>query len=225
MNHKPANNAKYNNSDYVGQKFGKLTVLEIIHQKGKWMWLCECECGNRKLMRSDYVSSGHSTTCGCGKTTKGAYKHGEISTRLYMIWGRMNERCNPNAADQERYKRYSGRGISVCNEWKSYENFAKWARENGYRDDLSIERIDNDGDYCPENCTWVTKKEQARNRTTTMTVHYLGRDMSLAEACEIAGMSYKLVWYRISQAGWTFEKAISTPVKGKNGKSDKYCKT
>ena len=139
----------------------------------------------------------------------GVKTHGESHTRLHDIWCGMNNRCDPNHAHA---KCYGKRGIQICDEWKSYESFAKWARNNGFRDDLTIERIDVNGDYCPENCTWIPIGKQARNRRTTHWVVYNGEKMSLAEACERAGLPYKQVFWRMARAGWSFEKAISTPM-------------
>lgn len=131
--------------------------------------------------------------------------HHESHTRLHNIWCDMNKRC-------KHHKQYAGRGIKVCEEWKDYSVFAKWARENGYEDDLSIERIDVDGDYSPDNCKWIPAGDQARNRTTTKWVDFCGRKMSLAEAAEIAGLPYKQVHYRIKH-GWSVEKALTTPLQ------------
>ena len=137
--------------------------------------------------------------------------HHESHTRLHNIWCDMNKRC-------KHHKQYAGRGIKVCEEWHDYEIFAGWARINGYADGLSIERIDVDGDYCPQNCKWIPKSEQARNRTTTRWVTFMGREMSLAEAAEIAGLPYKQVHFRIKN-GWSVEKALTTPLM-RNEKSE-----
>lgn len=131
----------------------------------------------------------------------------------------MNNRCNPQNKDSGRYGK---RGISICEEWKNYEKFAEWARDNGYKDGLTIERIDVNGDYCPENCTWIPLSIQARNRRTTSWVTYRGREMSLAEAAELAGLPYKQVHYRIKRSGWSVEKALSEPIK--SGVSDLHKK-
>lgn len=186
--------------------------------------MCKCDCGNEKWMRPDYVETGHSKTCGCGKRHDGAVTHGESKTRLYMIWGRMIERCN----DHSKYgtERYGRRGIIVCDEWKNYDKFARWAKENGYSDDLTIERIDNNRGYCPDNCKWIKREKQARNRGTTHWVEYQGRRMSLAEACEIAGMPYKQVFARINDMQWPVDKALSIPMNTtrKWKRSERFCK-
>ena len=174
-------------------------------------------------MNASYVTSGHSKTCGCGKTHHGAITHGESKTRLYVIWGIMKERC---LSSSDRYKRYSGRGIKVCDEWNNYENFASWARANGFEEDLGIERIDNDGDYCPENCKWIKRPLQARNRETTLWVEYQGKTMSLAEACEIAQVPYKRAFSRIKYMNWPVERALTIPNNEtrKWKRSDRFCK-
>lgn len=135
--------------------------------------------------------------------------HHESHTRLHDIWCGINNRCR-------NHKRYAGRGINKCKEWDDYEVFAKWARENGYADNLTIERIDVNKGYSPDNCRWIPLEEQARNRTTTKWVTFQGRVMSLAEAAEIANMPYKQVHYRI-KCGWSVEDALTMPLK--TGKS------
>lgn len=143
------------------------------------------------------------------RISPGKRTHGESHTRLHNVWCGMNDRCNPNNTGSERYGK---RGIRVCDEWYSYEAFAKWARENGYKEGLTIERIDVNGNYCPENCKWIPLVAQARNRRTTHWVIYKGERMSLAEACERAGLPYKQVFWRMRRGGWSFEKAISVPM-------------
>ena len=152
----------------------------------------------------------------------GKRTHGESHTRLHNIWCGMNNRCDPSHASS---RGYGDRGITVCDDWKSYENFAAWARENGYADELTIERINVNESYCPENCKWIPFKKQARNRRTTHWVKYEGLKMSLAEACERAGLPYKQVFWRMAHAGWTFEKAITTPMGEDKGvrSYEHYC--
>lgn len=147
-------------------------------------------------------------------------RHGMSHTPLHDIWCGMNDRCNPNHVHAERYGK---RGISVCTEWAIFENFQNWALENGYRDGLTIERIDVDGNYSPENCKWIPLSEQARNRRTTRWVVYQGKKMSLAEASEIAKLPYKQVHFRI-KCGWSVEKALSEPVKDNSNSLRRKCK-
>jgi len=130
-------------------------------------------------------------------------KYADHHSRLHKIWSCMKYRCNHN-------KQYAGRGIKVCDEWQLYEGFRDWAKSNGYQDDLTIERIDVNGNYCPSNCKWIPFEEQARNRTTTKWVEYNGVEMSLAEVASLSGVDYKLLHGRLAK-GWDLERAISEP--------------
>lgn len=206
---------RFNRDEWIGQKFCMLTVIEPVHVKNKmgsmWYWRVRCDCGKEKVIRPTEVISGKNKSCGCYRFGREPWNksHGESHTHLHNVWCGMNNRCNPNHKNSEGY---GDRGIKVCEEWKSYEAFANWARIHGYQDGLTIERIDVNGDYCPENCTWIPLAKQARNRRTTHWVEYQGEQMSLAEACERAGLPYKQVFWRMRRAGWPFEKAISVPM-------------
>ena len=231
MNERTAPNAKYNNPEWIGKKFKMLTVIGIEHRTTKsgykqWWWRVRCDCGCEKSMLAQYVYSGHNRSCGCFRESGGFMTnlhHGETHTRLHYIWSNMNNRCKPEHSDSHWH---GDRGIRVCEEWKKYETFAKWARENGYNDNLSIERVDNDGNYCPENCIWIDRGLQARNRRTTFYVEYEGRRMSLAEACERANVPYKQTFARIRYLGWPVEKAFSIPLNTtrKWKRSERFCK-
>lgn len=162
--------------DITGQKFGRLTALyHAGSAKDKSaLWMCKCDCGNEKVVTSTALLSGKTSSCGCLKrevAKDNSFKHGETKTRLYREWQAMKERCYRKT--HQYYNRYGGRGISVCDEWKcDYLAFKKWAIENGYSDNLSLDRIDNDGNYCPENCRWATWEEQANNRSNNVVVFY-----------------------------------------------------
>ena len=157
--------------DLTGQKFGRLTVLERVKSlNGKKFcgWKCTCECGNVSFQQSNSLTSGRVKSCGCyakERTSKThiAETHGGSNTRLYITWRNMRVRCKkPN---DKRYYCYGGRGISVCEEWdNSFVAFRDWAMSNGYRDDLTIDRIDADGNYSPDNCRFVTRAENNKNR-------------------------------------------------------------
>ena len=184
----------------LGQKFGRWTVIK---QAGKdkfkrTMWLCKCECGIEKIVLSQYLLNGDSKSCGCYKSdlTKERNviihkKHGDSRSRLYGIWFGMCRRCRDK--NQTEYKYYGAKGISVCSKWKNYVNFRDWAISNGYKDNLTIERINVNGNYCPDNCMWIPFEEQSKNRTTCL--FYLGK--SAKQWSEELGIPiYSLYRYR-----------------------------
>lgn len=146
--------------------------------------------------------------------------HGGKGSRLYSIWRAMKTRCyNPNS---KAYPRYGGRGITVCDEWlDSFEAFRDWALANGYRDDLTIDRVDSNGPYAPENCRWATYKEQANNTRRNRIITVNGERLTIAAASEKFNLNPFLLYDRISRLGWSAERAIFTPARTINKQKGK----
>lgn len=191
--------------DLTGQKFGKLTVLKRVDDhitKGGHrftMYLCKCDCGNEIKVKGTCLRRGKTRSCGClkveaqRKLIKFNTTHSCSNTRLYRIWSHFKGRCN-NPTDKA-YKKYGGRGIKVCDEWQEFQPFYNWAMANGYSDNLTIDRIDVNGNYEPDNCRWTNYKIQVRNRRITKTVFYNGKEYPLGELAEMLKCDYKHLWY------------------------------
>lgn len=197
----------------VGEKYGLLTVLENHHPKDEV--ICRCECGKLKIARATNVYYGGTKSCGC-MTNPGNTKHGGNGTRLYGIWKSMRERCT--VPSQIRYKNYGGRGIKVCPEWNEYVAFREWALTHGYSDDLTIDRINVDGDYEPTNCRWATTKEQSNNKTTSHFLIICGVKKTITEWSEVSGIKVGTIWMRLKK-GWSDEDAVFKPVQNHNKKA------
>lgn len=186
-----------------GQKYGRLTVIEIADKDGSGhvRALCCCECGNLKEVRVSHLAGGKVKSCGCLHGSRTAEQierlisssrtHGGTGSRLYWIWDHMRRRCN-NPRDPA-FKDYGGRGILVCHEWESFEIFRAWALTNGYADGLTIERIDNNGIYTAANCSWIPNAEQQVNRRNNVRVEYNGRIVTLTEAARLSGISRQTI--------------------------------
>ena len=200
----------------IGKRFGKLTVIARADNQGtKAMWVCLCDCGKikEKAVTSYDLKSGKIRSCGCLylESNKGRNKtHGLTNTRIHRVWSSMKARCSSPA-----YKNYFGRGITVCNEWvTSFENFYVWATANGYSDELTIDRIDTNGNYCPENCRWVSMKQQQNNRRNNRMVTYFGVVYTLSELADFLHLSNAALAWRINH-GWK-ESDFALPVNLNN---------
>lgn len=179
--------------DLTGQKYGRLTVIEMIPKTTrKTFWKCVCECGNEKIVRSDQVQCGNIQSCGCFVPQR---DHGKSKTRQYNIWMHMKHRCYDT--NDISFNNYGGRGISVCDEWcNDFKIFYDWAMSNGYSDDKSLDRIDNEKNYEPSNCRWATKREQDKNKRTTAFTVYFGKRISILELSEITGIKHSILTKR-----------------------------
>lgn len=209
--------------DLIGRRFGRLIVVERLPNKVKgksaWsMWRCKCDCGNHTDVLGTSLKNQKTRSCGClhnescsanGKKNR---THGLKSTRLYGIWHGMRLRCYTTT--NKDYERYGGRGIKVCDEWQSFEPFYQWAMANGYQDALTLDRIDNDGDYCPENCRWATQKEQQNNRRSNRLITHNGETHTIAEWNRIKGFGKWVIGNRLRD-GWDIGSAVDTPLGGK----------
>lgn len=162
--------------DLTGMKFNRLTVLRLLERtpRRRYVWLCKCDCGNDVKVTSEHLKSGHTKSCGCWnreRISKVNFKNGLYGTKLYYAWYNMCNRCNRK--NNCGYSDYGGRGIKVCNEWlgeSGFVNFANWALSNGYEEGLTLDRIDNDKGYIPQNCRWVDRFVQANNKRNN---HYI----------------------------------------------------
>ena len=189
---------KPNDEKWVGQKFGKLTVRGAVWNGRRWLWECDCDCGGKTVAYPNLLIRGKQKSCACGKSVtfhNMHLKHGEAGTKLHGIWKGMRNRCGRNTHSEH----YGDRGISVCREWDDYTVFKEWALSNGYADGLTIERRDVNGDYCPENCCWVTQEEQTRNTRRNIIVEHNGRKAPVSVWCDELEINRSTVYTRISK--------------------------
>lgn len=200
--------------DLTGIKFGSLTVVGYIGKRnGKSVWRCKCDCGNETESMTSNLTRGLSTSCGCKRKKTCSdrmkainYKHGGSRTRLFRIWSGMKSRCFDK--NDPAYPRYGGRGVKVCDEWKeNFPAFQQWALSSGYSEVLSIDRINVNGGYCPENCRWATREEQANNKRTNRFITYGGKTMTISQWERSLGYRRGLILVRLKN-GWSVERAI-----------------
>lgn len=180
----------------------------------KAQWLCRCDCGNTVIVLSDSLKSGNTSSCGC-ECRKGLEKrttHGKSHDRLYRIWQGMRNRCN--LATNKYYKNYGGRGISVCTEWlDSFENFYEWAMSNGYKENLTLDRKDNNGNYEPSNCQWKDRFYQMNHMRRNHLITYDGKTQTLTEWAREVGMLPTTLDSRINRYHWSVKDALTVPVR------------
>ena len=196
--------------DLTGMRFERLSVIGKTRKNGRVAWLCKCDCGNETKPYTTELMRGRAKSCGCLQkeiASKTFHKHGQCKSRLYRIWSNMIQRCsNPK---NDNYHLYGAKGVAVCEEWKDFSVFSKWAMESGYSDNLSIDRIETNKGYSPKNCRWATPQEQTDNRECTRYVSFNGKTQTLKRWSEETGIQYGRLLWRISQ-GWPIEKALTT---------------
>jgi len=199
--------------DLTGQRYGKLVVIGKDTTTPKNYWIVKCDCGNTKSIFRGHLTANRIDNCGCitlEKRSKKNKTHGETNTRLFKIWNGMINRCSNK--NNNSYQKYGGRGIIVCEEWHKYIKFRDWALSHGYNDTLTIDRIDVNGNYCPENCRWATNKQQANNRRNTRYFTYKNETHTISEWAEILNINIETLQTRINYK-WSMNKIKNTPVK------------
>jgi hypothetical protein len=196
--------------DLTRQRFGELLVLDFykINKHGNATWRCLCNCGKETLVVGSDLRNGHTSSCGC---KEGFRTHGHSRSKIYRVHYNMLNRCyNPEDASFERYGK---RGILVCDEWKNdFLSFYNWALSNGYQKGLTIDRIDNDGPYSPENCRFVTMKDNSNNKRNNRWLTYKGKTKTVAQWGELLNITVGTLYDRL-YAGWTHEEILTKPPK------------
>lgn len=202
-------------------KFGRLTVIsraeDYVSPNGKHriQWMCRCDCGIEKIVLGEALTSGRTISCGCAQkeiASRFNQTHGKTNTRLYGVWCAMKRRCHNSNVPE--YPRYGGRGISICEEWdRSFETFEAWAMVNGYdpsaeRGKCTLDRIDNNGNYCPDNCRWVTQRDQMSNVSYNRLITYNGETHTLAEWAREYNIPYARLSQRINRYGYSLEESL-----------------
>lgn len=186
----------------IGEHFGRLTVLKFYgtNSCGHSLWECKCSCGNLVTVAGTNLKRGLTTSCGCKRneiTIDRLKTHGMYGTPLYHSWAGMIRRCsNPN---DKLYHRYGGRGIAVCDEWKSFEGFYQWSAENGYQSDLTIDRINNDEGYSPNNCRWTDRITQSNNTSQNRKITYNGITKTIADWARLLNLNYDYLYRHLSK--------------------------
>lgn len=197
----------------IGERYGYLEVIERSSntKAGKARWKCVCDCGNETIVASSDLISGHTQSCGCKKYESKNRVHGMTKTDIHKKWSSMLQRCYDK--NHKSYLRYGAFGVKVCDEWRNdFISFMNWSYSNGYKESLSLDRIDNSKGYSPDNCRWVEWREQANNRTSNRLISYKGKTQPIKKWCEELGLSYLFIYQRMHRGGLTFEEAITKPI-------------
>lgn len=201
---------------YINKKYNRLTIKSVVGEiKGKSSTKikCQCECGKLKVIRFDYVVNGRTKSCGCyrqdnaRKQSEAMTTHNLTNTRLYSIYRAMKKRCYDY--DTPKYKYYGGRGIKICSDWlDDIQNFARWSYANGYNENLTIDRIDNNGNYEPSNCQWVDQYTQQNNRRNNIKIEYNNEIKTLSQWSEKLGIDYFKLYYKIINKDMTIDNIL-----------------
>ena len=197
-----------------GKNFNSLKVLSFdSNKKGRTYWKCQCDCGKICIVEAYKIKSGHTKSCGClgdanrKNLQENSAKHQKTNTKLYRVWQNMKRRCYTPSASA--YKHYGARGIVVCEEWKNdFISFYNWAIDNGYKENLTIDRIDVNGNYEPGNCRWATKKEQANNKRNNNFIKYKDKKLSINQWSEETGIKRGTIAWRLKN-NFPLEKIFS----------------
>lgn len=200
--------------DLTGCRFGKWLALFYLgaDKRRQSLWLCVCDCGQEKIVRMWYLVQGRSQSCGCSTAQflrEKSTKHGLSHSRTFNSWASMIQRCQD--LNCPNYPQYGGAGVRVCERWQVFQAFLDDMGERPAG--TSIDRIDNDGGYSPENCRWATRTEQARNRRYVHLLTFEGRTLSLSEWAREIGVPRHTLRYRLHHLGWTVERAFTTPLQ------------
>lgn len=191
---------------HSGDTFGRLTAVEKVRENGRTYWICRCSCGDTRKVLQYNLTRGNSKSCGCMAREQASERmttHGMTGTKIHAMWRSIKERCS--IPSNNSYKNYGGRGIKICDEWigeNGFQNFYNWAMSHGYRDDLTIDRIDVNGNYEPSNCRFATIKEQANNKRTNTFIEYGGLRLTIAQWEEMLGFHRGTISNR-KRYGWS----------------------
>lgn len=200
-------------NDLVGQRFGKLLVISETTERssnGSIKWLCKCDCGTEKVIAAKNLVGNKAKSCGCLNRATKNVRHGLSREKAYSIWNAMMSRCyNSNS---KSYCNYGQRGIAVCEAWHDPSVFVEWSKRSGYKEGLTIDRIDVNGNYSPENCRWIPRSEQMSNMSTNHLVEFGGKTQTIAQWSRETGIKPTTIMMRLNKYHWSAEKTLTTKV-------------